>query len=133
MSAPVVRELTPSERAAIRRLVVGLCANYDTGERLCLPLDCPCYMLHKWWTGSMCRYFCGALLPADAKLEISLSSRTDGCLKSCPVCGAVFRAKGHQRYCSDRCSALARRQAGARRVRNYREKKMLSCNAFEAF
>ena len=42
------RELTRSERAAIRRLVTGLCANYDEREKLCLPLDCPCYMLHKW-------------------------------------------------------------------------------------
>lgn len=40
------RELTRSERAAIRRLVTGLCANYDEREKLCLPLDCPCYMLH---------------------------------------------------------------------------------------
>ena len=45
------RELTRSERAAIRRLVTGLCANYDEREKLCLPLDCSCYMLHKWWTG----------------------------------------------------------------------------------
>ena len=35
------RELTRSERAAIRRLVTGLCANYDEREKLCLPLDCP--------------------------------------------------------------------------------------------
>ena len=42
------RELTRSERAAIRRLVTGLCANYDEREKLCLPLDCSCYMLHKW-------------------------------------------------------------------------------------
>ena len=34
------RELTRSERAAIRRLVTGLCANYDEREKLCLPLDC---------------------------------------------------------------------------------------------
>lgn len=37
------RELTRSERAAIRRLVTGLCANYDEREKLCLPLDCSCY------------------------------------------------------------------------------------------
>ena len=53
------RELTRSERAAIRRLVTGLCANYDEREKLCLPLDCPCYMLHKWWTGGLCRYLSG--------------------------------------------------------------------------
>lgn len=50
MSAPPERELTRSERAAIRRLVTSLCANYDCQDKLCLPLDCPCYMLNKWWT-----------------------------------------------------------------------------------
>lgn len=39
------RELTRSERAAIRKLVLN-CANYDEREKICLPLDCPCYMLH---------------------------------------------------------------------------------------
>ena len=59
------RELTRSERAAIRRLVTGLCANYDEREKLCLPLDCPCYMLHKWWTGGLCRYFERSVLPVE--------------------------------------------------------------------
>ncbi len=45
MSGPPARELTRSERAAIRRLVTELCANYDSQEKLCLPLDCSCYML----------------------------------------------------------------------------------------
>ena len=47
------RELTRDERRAIRRLVTSLCANYDRTEGLCLPLDCPCYMLNKWWTGGL--------------------------------------------------------------------------------
>ena len=37
------RELTRDERKTIRRLVTGMCANYDS-EYGCLPLDCPCYM-----------------------------------------------------------------------------------------
>ena len=36
MSAPPERELTRSERAAIRRLVTSLCANYDCQDKLCL-------------------------------------------------------------------------------------------------
>lgn len=43
---PASRELTRSERAAIRRLV-NKCANYDSTDKICLPLDCPCYMLNK--------------------------------------------------------------------------------------
>jgi len=39
------RELTRHERAVIRKLVVGMCANYDS-EYGCLPLDYGgCYML----------------------------------------------------------------------------------------
>ena len=67
------RELARSERAAIRRLVTGLCANYDEREKLCLPLDCPCYMLHKWWTGGLCRYFEQSVLPVEPALEAVLT------------------------------------------------------------
>ena len=73
MSAPPERELTRSERAAVRRLVTNLCANYDCQDKLCLPLDCPCYMLNKWWTGAFCRYFRAAVLPTEPKLESSLT------------------------------------------------------------
>ena len=76
MIGPPSRELTRQERAAIRKLVTDLCANYDNQERLCLPLDCPCYMLHKWRTGSFCRYFQEAVLPVDPALESALPART---------------------------------------------------------
>ena len=69
------RELTRSERAAIRRLVTGLCANYDEREKLCLPLDCSCYMLHKWWTGCLCRYFERSVLPVEPALEAILTGK----------------------------------------------------------
>ena len=42
----MARELTREEKAAIRRLVISMCANYDR-ECGCLPLDCECYMLGK--------------------------------------------------------------------------------------
>ena len=46
MNGHPLRELTRQERAEVRRLVTDLCANFDNQEKLCLPLDCPCYMLH---------------------------------------------------------------------------------------
>ena len=70
MSAPPERELTRSERAAVRRLVTNLCANYDCQDKLCLPLDCPCFMLNKWWTGAFCRYFPGGGAAYGAKAGI---------------------------------------------------------------
>ena len=47
------RELTRQEKTAIRKLVTKWCANYDK-DYGCLPLDCPCYMLGKCWTGAYC-------------------------------------------------------------------------------
>ena len=48
----VGRELTRTEKTAIRRLVSKWCANYDR-DCGCLPLDCECYMFGKCWTGGL--------------------------------------------------------------------------------
>ena len=113
------RELTRKEKAAIRRLVVTLCANYDR-EYGCLPMDCPCYMLGKCWTGAYCRYFREAVLPNDPVLEASLSSE-DGepDTRPCPVCGKPFLPDGRKHYCSAACSKVARlkKQRGYMRKR----------------
>jgi len=113
------RELTRKEKAAIRKLVVTLCANYDK-EYGCLPLDCECYMLSKCWTGAYCRYFREAVLPNDPVLEASLSSE-DGepDTQPCPVCGKPFLPDGRTRYCSAACSRTAQR----RQQRDYMRKK----------
>ena len=66
------RELTRDERKTIRRLVTGMCANYDS-EYGCLPLDRPCYMLDKFWTGSLFRYFPAVVLPLAPELVASLT------------------------------------------------------------
>ena len=116
------RELTREERAAIRSLVVKWCANYDRGYG-CLPLDCECYMLGKYWTGAYCRYFREAVLPLDPRLEAALAA--DGAasdFKSCPVCGRAFAPKGRQVYCSPACQAEGNRQKSRARMRNKRAK-----------
>ena len=88
------RELTRDERKTIRRLVTGMCANYDS-EYGCLPLDCPCYMLGKWWTGSLCRYFRAAVLPLAPVLETSLTGEAAGPeIRRCAVCGRAFIPQG---------------------------------------
>lgn len=116
------RELTPKERAAIRRLVVGMCANYDP-DYGCLPLDCPCYMLDKWWTGVYCRYFQNAVLPLDPKLEATLTGRAAPDLSICAVCGKPFIPTGKQKYCSAACAEAAR----LKRQRGYMQKKRADC------
>ncbi|MFR0734841.1 MAG: cysteine-rich VLP protein [Oscillospiraceae bacterium] len=73
----------------------------------CSPLDCPCYMLNKWWTGSLCRYFREAVLPTDPALESAITG-DDTSLKQkiCPVCGKSYLPTTSQAYCSDFCRTL---------------------------
>lgn len=116
------RELTRRERAAIRRLVVGMCANYDP-EYGCLPLDCPCYMLNKWWTGAYCKYFQTAVLPLDPVLGATLTGRKAPELDTCAICGKPFIPEGKQAYCSPACADTARRK----RQREYMRKRRADC------
>ena len=106
----MARELTREEKRSIHKLVKSLCANYDK-DYGCLPLDCPCYMLGRCWTGALCRYFRGAVLPTDPALEAALLS--DGPApktRPCPVCGRAFLPDGRTRYCSEACATAALRK-----------------------
>lgn len=118
---PEPRELTRSERAAIRKLVTGICANYDP-EYGCLPLDCPCYMLNKWWTGAYCKYFQNAVLPLDSALEAALTGN-NAAQKICPVCGTPFIPVTSQTYCSEACQQEGNRRKSRERMRKKRQNK----------
>ena len=115
------RELTREERAAIRSLVVSLCANYDSNYG-CLPLECSCYMLGKWWTGSYCRYFENAVLPNDLKLMASLLGSAAPVIKTrtCSVCGKSFPASGKGTYCSAACKREGNRRKSRVRMQKKR-------------
>ena len=114
----MARELTREEKAAIRKLVTRLCANYDRDVG-CLPLDCPCYMLEKCWTGALCCYFREAVLPNDPVLEASLAAEGPTPeTRPCPICGRAFLTNGRTRYCSPGCAKAALRQ----QKRNYMRK-----------
>ena len=122
MNGQPSRELTRQERARVRRLVTDLCANHDNQDRLCLPLDCPCYMLHKWWAGSFCRYFQEAVLPVDPALESAITGEdTSLKQKTCPVCGTAYLPTTSQAYCLDSCRAFARRKSERERKRRSRQ------------
>ncbi len=117
----VFRELTRDERAGIRRLATGMCANYDP-EYGCLPLECSCYMLGKCWTGAYCRYFQNAVLPLDSVLEAKLmDSAGIAFQKICPVCGAAYIPVTNQAYCSEACRVVGQREADRRRQRRHRQ------------
>ena len=119
MTKPI-RELTDKEIRGIRKLVTQRCANYDR-EYGCLPLDCDCMMLGKAYCGNaMCSYFRNRVLPNDPELNATLQNLA---AKRCKKCGKPFPAKGRQMYCSESCTAAARKQQTAERVRKHRRKK----------
>ena len=119
----VGRELAGDERKGIRRLVTGWCANYDSGEDICLPLDCSCYMLGKGWTGSFCRYFRGSVLPLDPVLEKAVCEEgPPPDTKPCAVCGKPFLPEGRQAYCSPACKDEGNRRRSRERMRKKRSK-----------
>lgn len=115
----MTRELTAGERAAIRKLVTSLCANYDR-EYGCLPLDCECYMLNKWWTGAYCKYFRDAVLPTNPALEAALLGRAAPDTCACSVCGNPFIQQGKRAYCSPACQREADRRKARERMREMR-------------
>lgn len=110
MGEKISRELTRPEKAAIRKLVTSLCANYDSRYG-CLPMNDECYMLTKSWTGALCRYFRDAVLPNDLGLQTALTdTNTVTEALACPVCGNTFISDGRTRYCSSDCSKIALRK-----------------------
>jgi len=113
------RELTRAERAAIRKLVIDICANYDRAYG-CLPLGCDCYMFGKWWTGGYCKYFQNAVLPLDSMLEASILGREAPMQDICTICNKPFIPDGKQAYCSMACKAEGNRRKSRERMRKKR-------------
>ena len=112
------RELTREERAAIRKLVTSLCANYDY-EFGCLLLDGPCFMFGKWWTGGFCKYFREAVLPDAPVLEAALMGGAVD-TRPCAVCRQPFTQKGRRAYCSAVCAGKAQRKQQRAHMRKKR-------------
>lgn len=46
------REFTQTEKHKVESLVKNLCANYNL-DYGCLPLECDCYMLSKYYTSDL--------------------------------------------------------------------------------
>ncbi len=117
------RELTRDERRVIRKLVTADCANYDSTDALCLPLDCPCYMLGKWWTGNYCKYFRDAVLPLNPLLAAALDEDAPAPdTRPCAISGRPFMREGKQAYCSAACQSAGNRRKSRERMRKKRGK-----------
>ena len=117
------RELTRDERAAIKKLVVSMCANFDK-DYGCLPLDYGrCYMLDKWWTGAYCKHFQNSVLPTNPLLEASLIGREAPKQDICAACNKPFIPDGRQTYCSAACQTEGNRRRSRERMRKKRQNK----------
>jgi hypothetical protein len=120
MTSGTRRELLRVERAALRKLVKDLCANYNS-EYGCLLLDGDCYMFcgMTYTNTAMCRYFREAVLPTDPILEATLTGAAME-TRSCPVCDAEFPANGKKIYCSDACADEAKKKKQRKYMRDRR-------------
>ena len=118
------RELTREERAAIKKLVVSMCANYDH-EYGCLPLEGSCFMLGKWWTGAYCKYFRNAVLPLDPTLAATLTGKDVPVQEICTACKKPFIPAGRQSYCSTPCRKEGNRRKSRERMRKKRSHKQV--------
>ena len=117
----VKRELTRAERGAIRKLVKGLCANYDH-EYGCLLLDRDCYMFYgvAYTNTGLCKYFRNSILPTHALLEATLTSGVSVETRPCGICGKAFPVNGKKAYCSDACAGNAHRKQKRDSIRKRR-------------
>jgi hypothetical protein len=115
------RELTRSERSAIKKLVRDLCANYDY-EHGCLLLEDNCYMFYgvAYTNTGMCKYFRKAVLPTDPALEAVLTGAEAVEMRPCAVCGTAFVPVTSKAYCTDACAGKARRKQKRDSIRRKR-------------
>lgn len=122
MNVEEPRELTRPERAAVKKLVTEICANYS-GNYGCLLLNSHCIMIFKCWTGSYCKYFKKAVLPADPVTEAQLTNGDAVEMQNCAICGEAFAITGKKMYCSDVCTKKAQRK----QQREFMRKKRGGC------
>lgn len=122
-----IQILTRTQRHDIRVLVSTMCANYSQRDKLCLPVDAPCYMLGKEINnGHVCEYFKKAILPLNPLLESLLMSRLINSTKPCAICGKQFISAGRKIYCSSECQETGARIKERAKKQKQRKKKLLN-------
>ncbi len=114
--------LTESQLRQARRLIKGLCANYDNGRCLILDSICPQYVSYTL----LCNYFREAVLPEDKELTTAVYG--EPVVRSCLICGEPLQAKSNRaKYCS-KCAIFMRRkrQAGYEQTRRENQAQKMS-------
>ncbi len=109
--------LTERQLRQARRLIKGLCANYDNGRCLILDSICPQYISYTL----LCNYFREAVLPEDKELTMAVYG--EPVVRRCLICSKPLQAKSNRaKYCS-KCAENMRRQKTVDYVRRYRQNK----------
>ena len=109
--------MSKTQKRSAVTLIREECANCFQGQ--CLPLDTACPQINS--DSLLCRWFRDAVLPLDGQLHAQVMGA--GGLKTCEVCGGVFRALSNRaKYCAG-CAAKERKKATARRVRECKARK----------
>lgn len=122
----VIRELTQTERRQIKELV-RQCANYDSADKICLPADktcsvMDCYMLHKEYTGCLCKYFINAVLPLNPQLHAALTYTEPVATRQCAHCGKEFVPPNNRaKYCGAKCKQNGNKIKSRERMQRMRE------------
>jgi len=109
--------MSAKQKRGAAALIREECANCF--QCVCIPLDTPCPQMHS--DSLLCRWFQNAVLPLEKSLYDEIM-RSDN-LKTCSVCGRLFRAMSNRaKYCAE-CKSKARRRMDAKRKREayYRE------------
>lgn len=107
--------LTESQLRQARRLIRGLCANYDTGRCLILDSICPQYVSYTL----LCNYFREAVLPEDKNLTMAVYG--EPVVRRCVICQKPLQIKSNRaKYCPA-CAVIKRRKRQARYEQTRRE------------
>ena len=113
--------LTPTRIREINKLARDMCANYDSGYKICMLKDKPCPMLDKDIPkDEICTYLRDSVLPLNPLLEAAVLRKMVES-KECVICGNRFAANGRQLYCSDKCERQGNKIKSRARVQRMRE------------
>ncbi len=102
-----------------KKLIRGLCCNYDGGNCLLLDDGEPCVCVQSISYSLLCRWFQAAVLPVDGALYAEITEGKGG-LKRCAACGAYFLPTGSRSLYCPSCAAQRtrrRKAAWARKTR----------------
>lgn len=113
------KQMTPALRRKANALIRKTCCNYYHGNCIALDDGEECVCVQSISYSLMCKWFLGAVLPADKALYAEVMGEKT---KRCTVCGTVFVPLSNRaKYCK-RCARMVHRRQKNESNRRRREK-----------